>query len=834
VFIRRLSIVGFGCLQNVTYDFPSGGLLILGPNESGKSTVVRSIEALLFGYQPKVAGPWRPWEGAEFAGELELAGDNGSLRVKRSFADNQATVTRRDSRGDTTDQPLGPVKLPPRGTTHERALYGRWLSAAIGVGSADLLRRTLYVPQGSLEVDVGDLDGVLRSYMTGGGLDVDAVARTLAERRRSVAQVSREGRANLGELDTLRLSLERAREELAEAERREGRLEELRTELSRLSTELGTQQAEHDRLADLLRTADRAQQLLETTARLEELLARDRQDQERDAERRTRLAALVEQITEHHDLVENAEAIRSGLARVERAGESAALARERLDAVGAAGSDGGWARPLVAAGIVGAIGAAVGALVAGWLGGGLGLALGVLLGLAVAWWLVVHRPRAAERALRQQDLASSQEGLQQAVDDLAYLVPGIPRDQFADLAGRLDELRELARHRADLEASLLSDSDLKALNGRVEARASELEAVRKELEAVQKTLAEAGFQEGEELGAARQRHRELGREVQEGTQRMQSLREEAAELRGAQGRAAAVLAEEVQELEEREEELAGRFRGLLLAEEVWGEAVRRFQETYLERYAERVGAWFRDLSGGAYGLVRLDSEGGTPEARREEDGRWVPVERLSQGAKDRLYLSLRLALAEVMAKQGVVGPLILDDPFVTFDADRRADAFETLRRLAVHRQVILLAHDEVYRELGWPVWTCPTEPCRREKASEACSVCARLPGPGGVYAQAGAGVGGTGFSAGGPRDPLGRTAQADVRSAVPASPLHRRRSRRAASTGSDGWCRTPGRDARLLPGQGVRPPTGTGRVPLRRRQRPAACRERRRDPLLGG
>ena len=85
------------------------------------------------------------------------------------------------------------------------------------------------------------------------------------------------------------------------------------------------------------------------------------------------------------------------------------------------------------------------------------------------------------------------------------------------------------------------------------------------------------------------------------------------------------------------------------------------------------------------------------------------MSRLSQGAQDRLYLALRLALAEVMSEQGVRGPLLLDDPFVTFDAERLADAFRNLQRVAEHHQVILLAHDEGHRALGWPVRELPLE-----------------------------------------------------------------------------------------------------------------------------
>lgn len=717
MFIRRLSITGFGCLRDVAWEFPPGGLVILGPNESGKSTLVVCTEALLFGYQPRRARPWQPWEGAEFVGELELGDENGCLYIRRSFANNQTTVTRRDSQGNIIDQPLGPVRLPPRGTTHERALYGSWLSAAIGLDSADLFRRTLYVPQGNLEVEVGQIDAVLRSYMTGGGLDVEAVGQALAERRRSVAKLASEGRANPGELDEVRVELERTRAELAQAREREARFEQLRTDLSDLQSKLDAQQTEHDRLDHLLKTADRAGQLQEKVSGLEELLAGYTREREQDAGRRDKVAQLASQLEEGQDLVESAETIRRTLGDWERARDAAQVARERLAALVEAGEVGGHG--VIAAGIGGLVGGVLGVILAGWPGGLVGVVVGLALGFVLGWWLLVQRPRLAERSLRQQDLSAAEEEFRQAGEGLAQIVPRVPREQFPGLREHLEGLQLLARQKADLETALLSDEAVQELATQAKARSADLEAAKKDLGALDQVLSQADLSERTKLQAARDRWKVLGGELETGRGRLQALREEAAELRGAQKRPAAVVAEEVEELEERERELASRFQGLSLAEEVWAEAVGQFQETYLERYAERVGAWLQHLSGGGYGEVRIHPQAGAPEARRVEDGRWIPVDRLSRGASDRLYLALRLALAEVMGEQGVMGPLILDDPFVTFDAERLEDAFETLRRVAERRQVILLAHDEQYRELGWPVEELPVRPERKPPQSRA-------------------------------------------------------------------------------------------------------------------
>ncbi|MFB5663179.1 AAA family ATPase [Alteribacillus sp. HJP-4] len=69
------------------------------------------------------------------------------------------------------------------------------------------------------------------------------------------------------------------------------------------------------------------------------------------------------------------------------------------------------------------------------------------------------------------------------------------------------------------------------------------------------------------------------------------------------------------------------------------------------------------------------------------DGMRFSVEELSRGTAEQLYLSLRLALAEVYNQYSVF-PLIMDDPFVNFDSSRKKAAFRLLNEISAERQVI--------------------------------------------------------------------------------------------------------------------------------------------------
>ena len=64
-----------------------------------------------------------------------------------------------------------------------------------------------------------------------------------------------------------------------------------------------------------------------------------------------------------------------------------------------------------------------------------------------------------------------------------------------------------------------------------------------------------------------------------------------------------------------------------------------------------------------------------------------------------MFLSLRLALAAAYSRRGVQLPLILDDVFVNFDAQRAQAAAETICQFALagHQVLVFSCHDHIRR-----------------------------------------------------------------------------------------------------------------------------------------
>jgi uncharacterized protein YhaN len=99
-----------------------------------------------------------------------------------------------------------------------------------------------------------------------------------------------------------------------------------------------------------------------------------------------------------------------------------------------------------------------------------------------------------------------------------------------------------------------------------------------------------------------------------------------------------------------------------------------------------ISKYFNEITGGLYEEVKFNQETGEIEVKRR-DGKILVAEKLSGGAYDQLYFSIRLALGEKLLK-GKKGFFIMDDPFVKADPDRLQRQIETLKKIS---------------ELGWQV-----------------------------------------------------------------------------------------------------------------------------------
>ncbi|TCL70383.1 YhaN family protein [Rhizobium sp. BK251] len=154
-------------------------------------------------------------------------------------------------------------------------------------------------------------------------------------------------------------------------------------------------------------------------------------------------------------------------------------------------------------------------------------------------------------------------------------------------------------------------------------------------------------------------------------------------------------------------ELARQWVVLKLAAHMLTTSMEAYRETQADPVIRRAGELFSVLTGGRF--ARLVQDYGVDDelqllAERATGDR-VPLDGLSEGTGDQLYLALRLAFVEDYSARNEPVPLIVDDIFQTFDDERAACGLLALSRTSEMFQTILFTHESsvveiARRELG--------------------------------------------------------------------------------------------------------------------------------------
>jgi uncharacterized protein YhaN len=260
----------------------------------------------------------------------------------------------------------------------------------------------------------------------------------------------------------------------------------------------------------------------------------------------------------------------------------------------------------------------------------------------------------------------------------------------ADSIEALPQIELQAQRRAAIEGEKRSiETQLDALyedqtrdEFAAQCRQTDLETVRREIADLQSRTAELESQ------------LELGRE---------ELRTHEAWLRDNQ--TLEKVAKEEQSLHETLSELHTLVRAHVktrLAAEVLHRAMQRYRDDNQGDLLRTGGEVFSRLTASAYSGIRTEiSNGGVAEllaARGDQPP--VPLLSLSDGARDQLYLSLRIATLKQHFSHHPPMPFIVDDIFVMFDEGRTLAALQELARLAESTQVIVLTHHAHVLELA--------------------------------------------------------------------------------------------------------------------------------------
>lgn len=328
-----------------------------------------------------------------------------------------------------------------------------------------------------------------------------------------------------------------------------------------------------------------------------------------------------------------------------------------------------------------------------------------------------HEAAEARLTRTRQDLATAEKAHREAADRSDTIRRTVERlelelenvrDRGAQARERLHSRGELPKSAAGAdpgqEALLDEARDDDPLAEALAAAERARDETRQRLARRERQLEEADPGAVEtRAAAAEERRQELARE-------RERLDRELAELRGrleALGRqglferheGAAVAAERAERHLASAEARAGAARRLY---ETLHEAREEARRSYHRPLAEKIGELGRSLYGDGF-EVRLSDD--LAIAERVFQGRCLPFDQLSTGAKEQLALLARLASALLVAPEGGGAPLILDDVLGHTDPERLVALRRILATAGEQCQVVILTSDpERYGDVDGARW----------------------------------------------------------------------------------------------------------------------------------
>ena len=267
-----------------------------------------------------------------------------------------------------------------------------------------------------------------------------------------------------------------------------------------------------------------------------------------------------------------------------------------------------------------------------------------------------------------------------ALKDLA----GVKTDEALEIAAEsAKKKRELIQKLETLEQELTRNGDGLSIDAlEKEAGESDIDAIEVELEKVSSEL------------QALQTSRDTLRDQRQTWQN---------EIKAKDGSAMAANASE-----EGEQQLATIASGveqylrLQIAALILEQRIEEYRKKNQAPVLARAGELFSKLTLGSYVNLRDElADAGKPillGVRPNEDE--VSIDGMSEGSRDQLYLSLRLATLEQHLSKGEPMPFVVDDILIGFDDNRTKVCLEVLAKLADRTQVLLFTHHRRVLELA--------------------------------------------------------------------------------------------------------------------------------------
>jgi DNA repair exonuclease SbcCD ATPase subunit len=702
VRIRRLQVKDLRRYRELDIDLAPGVTVIRGPNEAGKSTIQRAIELALTRRVTSNAGdlealrPWdaaadsdaRPWIAIEFEQEEE-DGRVATGTLEKAFAGQKGTVDLVYDGQRVTDPTLA----------------DQVLAELSGIPTEPFFRSTASIRHHEVS-DLARDEAALRDRLQASISGADrGTGRAKKKLERALRELTTKGDKNPGLLKVAEAAV--ATTALA-VEQGELSLNQLERDRDTLSGARERRSAAEGALAERRSLLEKARQAERFEA--ERTAARERYERFREA---VEVATELDELAQTHPSPNPLPVIRQSVERLRmldtRIRELRAALAGEIDVQFEVAPEATW-RPLSRIGILAVILGVVGTAVAFalntlgvvdlgtvplYLGGavaGIGLILTV-----VGMWL--RRSSRMQTEMRDIEIDRRLRGRSQIEAELSQAEADTEQQLGAlgleDLAAAEDMLDREEAHVARMDQLT---AQLEGLVGKEAHESLPKQRDAAALEIEQKTSALEGLGPIAKEPRARER---LEVEVRDHESALDRARDDEANARArvennnidaeqvaTEAERLAVWREQLSTLQRRHRVLETTLRAIERAEEATMKTATRYLEGHMVRDVATV-------TGGRYRRVRVDDRTLDIDVHAPERGDWVPVNSLSQGTLDLIYLAARLGLVRLVTGDRRP-PLVFDDPFVTLDDERAMRALALLKRVAGDFQIIYLTTSDRY------------------------------------------------------------------------------------------------------------------------------------------
>lgn len=147
--------------------------------------------------------------------------------------------------------------------------------------------------------------------------------------------------------------------------------------------------------------------------------------------------------------------------------------------------------------------------------------------------------------------------------------------------------------------------------------------------------------------------------------------------------------DDINELYKKKEALEKKLKTISLVSKALSSAYENMQKNFTPALNEKASGYFKKITGGKYERVFCSKEFAISVENT------IPRESgfFSGGTVDQLYLSLRLALIDMIFGENNC-PIILDQPFLQYDEQRKKNTISLFEDIKKYRQIILFTADK--------------------------------------------------------------------------------------------------------------------------------------------